>query len=178
MQRFYLPSFVLLMLILEGVALDFLPQFLMDKDLLIVPHWMLLFLVLIAIYYDFENTYYAVLYAVIFGLMIDIVSTSVIGVYMFIYALVIYIIHGLRKVLHTNYLVAFLLAVLDVIMVDIGVYIIYFFIGINHMQWNEYMSVRLVPTLIGNMIFFILLYPIFKGKLMKWSSDRFDSKRV
>ncbi|MDL4841665.1 rod shape-determining protein MreD [Aquibacillus rhizosphaerae] len=178
MQRFYLPLLLLLMVVFEGVALDFVPQSLMAKELLMIPHWLLLFLVMITLFYDLENTYYSLLYAILFGLMIDITYTDVLGVYMFVYALVIYIIHGIRKVLHANFFVALLLSIIAIALADIGIYIIYFFIGINELLWNDYMMIRLIPTLIANSVFFILLYPIIKTRLLNWSQERFDSKKM
>lgn len=176
MQRFYLPFLLLFLLVIEGVALDFLPKSLMAEQWTIVPHWLLVFLIMITIFYDLENTYYSVLCAIFFGLMVDIVYTSVIGVYMFIYAIVIYFVHGLRKVLHTNYLVALLLSIVGITLADVGVNIIYFFIGVSNLLWNQYLMERLLPTVIANVLFFILIYPLIKGKLLKWSEQRFDRR--
>ncbi|WP_077621362.1 rod shape-determining protein MreD [Sediminibacillus massiliensis] len=174
MRRFYLPLILLALLIFEGVALDFLPDSLTDGKWMIVPHWVLVYLVLITVFYDMERTYFSVLYALIFGLVIDIAYTSVIGVYMFIYALVVYLVHGLKKLLHTNFFVALLLVVIAVALVDTGLYIIYSFIGMTIFSWSEYLLVRLMPTVLANLLFFLILYPITKPKLAKWSTARFD----
>ncbi|WP_186576268.1 rod shape-determining protein MreD [Aquibacillus kalidii] len=177
MQRFYLPFLLLMILVFQGVALDFLPESLIADKWIIVPHWILIFLILISVFYDLESTYYSILYAILFGLMLDIVYTNVIGVYMFTYGIVTYAIHGIRKVLHTNYFVALLLGIVGVTAADIGIYIVYWFIGIHAMSWNLYLIDRLVPTIISNVIFLILLYPIVKPKLLKWSQGKFDRKQ-
>lgn len=177
MQRFYLPFFLLMTIVLEGVAFDFLPRSVVAEEWMVIPHWLLVLLVLITVFFDLEHTYFSVLYAILFGLMIDIVYTSVIGVYMFIYAIVVYIIHGLRKILHANFFVALSLTIIAVVMADTGLYIIYFFIGISPLLWDEYFFRRLIPTLIANVAFFALLYPLIKGKLERWSLQQFDSKK-
>ncbi|QTM99956.1 rod shape-determining protein MreD [Sediminibacillus dalangtanensis] len=175
MVKFYLPLFLLLLLVLEGVAVDFLPNSLVTGRWMIAAHWVLLYLVLISIFYDLENTYVSVLYAIAFGLMIDIVYTSVLGVYMFIYPLVVYGIHGLKKLLHTNFLVALVLSALAVALADTGVYIVYSFIGLTELPWQDYFYIRLIPTLLANVLFLLLIYPLTKQKLVKWSTDRFNS---
>ena len=175
MRRFYLPLILLFLIVIEGVALDLLPSSIMMEHWMVIPHWVLVFLMMIAIIYDFENTYVSVLYAIFFGLLIDIVYTNVLGVYMFSYALVTYIIHGLNKLLHHNFITAILLTIAGIALADIGINIVYFFIGTSPMIWEEYAMNRLVPTIIANGLFFIVLYIIFKRKLVQWSYERFDS---
>ncbi|MBM7572030.1 rod shape-determining protein MreD [Aquibacillus albus] len=177
MHRFYLPFFLLLTIVIEGVAYDFLPRSLVAGNWMIIPHWLFVFLIMITIFFDFEDTYYSVLYAIIFGLIVDIVYTNVIGVYMFIYAIVIYFIHGIRKVLHTNVFVALLSCIIGVGLADLGIYIIYYFIGINDVLWNNYIIYRLAPTVIANVLFFLVIYPFIKRKLIRWSSQQFDIKK-
>ncbi|WP_226036538.1 rod shape-determining protein MreD [Aquibacillus saliphilus] len=173
MQKFYLPLLLLVLLVLEGVALDFLPISLIG-DWIVVPHWLLVLLVLVTIFYDKENTYNSIIHAIIFGLLIDIVYTNVLGVYMFIYAITIYSIHELKKILHTNYFVALLMTIIAVGIADIGIYFIYFFIGAIELFWKEYLMIRLIPTLIANILFFLICYPFVKRKLVKWTIERFD----
>ncbi|MDC3415669.1 rod shape-determining protein MreD [Aquibacillus salsiterrae] len=177
MHRFYLPFLLLMTIVVEGVATDLLPRSVMAQEWMIIPHWLLVFLVLITVFFDLEDTYFSVLYAILFGLMIDIVYTSVIGVYMFIYAIVIYIIHGLRKMLHANFFVALSLTILAILLADSGLYIIYFFIGISPLLWDEYIVTRLLPTLVANIAFFALLYPFTKNRLVHWSLQQFDYKK-
>src|SRR5690625_651119 len=100
MKRLYLPLILFLFMVLEGVALELLPANLVMSNSIIVPHWVFIFLAFIAIFFDEENTYYSILYAVIFGLLIDVVYTGVLGVYMFSYAVSVYVIYGLKKMIH------------------------------------------------------------------------------
>ncbi len=104
MSRIVIPFLLFLLLVLEGVALDLLPFSLVESDVQLVPHWVLVFLILKIIFFDREDTYASVIHGFIFGFLIDVVYTGVLGVYMFSYALVVYLIHGLAKVLHANFL--------------------------------------------------------------------------
>src|SRR5690625_6893718 len=76
MKRLYVPLILLLFVVLEGVALDLLPVQLLNTKTLIVPHWVLIILIFIVIFYDLEDTYYSIIYGIIFGLLIDIVYTG------------------------------------------------------------------------------------------------------
>src|SRR5690625_8018800 len=103
MKHLYLPLILFLMLNLEGVAIELLPNFLVNTSSLIVPPWVLVLLIFIAIFFDDEDTYYSVLYAVVFGLLIDIVYTNVLDVYMFSYVIIIYIIYDITLLFLNNH---------------------------------------------------------------------------
>ncbi|MFD1850148.1 rod shape-determining protein MreD [Oceanobacillus bengalensis] len=171
MKRVYIPLFLFLLLILEGVATDFLPSDIVMGELLIVPHWLLVGLVFITLYYDRENTYYSVMYAIIFGLLVDVVYTGILGVYMFSYAAVVYLIHVLKKLLHVNLFVLLLMGIVGVGMSDLLIYISYTIVGIIDMFWKDYLFYRLLPTIGLNLVFFIILYPILMKRLKRWGSE-------
>ena len=171
MKRLLLPLILFLFVVLEGVALELLPSNLVVGNLLIIPHWVLVFLVFLAIFYDYENTYYAVLYGLIFGLLIDVVYTGVLGVYMFSYAFVIYIIHGLKRMLHGNIYVTLILGFAGVASVDILIEFIYTMVGLTEAPWIDYFTHRLLPTVILNLVFLVILYPIFAKRLIRWGGE-------
>lgn len=172
MKRLYLPLILFLFVVLEGVALELLPPKLVVSNLLIIPHWVLVLLVFQAIFYDRESTYYSVLYGLVFGLLIDIVYTDVLGVYMFSYALVIYIIHGLRKMLHGNIYVTLVLGIVGIMLADISINFIYTMVGITDMTWVDYMKYRLLPTVLSNLVFLLLLYPLFVKRFIRWGREQ------
>ncbi|WP_099158654.1 rod shape-determining protein MreD [Virgibacillus ndiopensis] len=172
MKRLYLPLILFLFVILEGVSLELLPPKLVMSDLLIIPHWVLIFLVFVSIFYDKEQTYYSVLYGVIFGLLLDIVYTGVLGVYMFTYAIVIYIIHGLKKLLHANIHVTLLLGLIAITVADLLIYLIFFVIGLTEMSGEEYLFYRIIPTVLANLLFLLVLYPFLRKRLVKWSDEQ------
>lgn len=173
MKRLYIPLLLFLLLIVEGVGLDLLPF--SNIDIIIVPHFILMFLVLVTIFYDKENTYTSVVYSIIFGLLIDIVYTGVLGVYMFSYAIVIYLVHKLKRLMHTNFFVTLFLGAITLILVENAIYIIYSVIDINNMLWVDFLLYRLLPTMLANLIFLMILYPIVVKRLSKWIKED-DSK--
>ncbi len=102
--------------------------------------------------------------------------TDLIGVYLFVYTAVTYLTHGIRKLLHTNFFVALLLSVLGVALAEVLIYFLYDTIQIHQVIWEDYWQLRLLPTLGWNLLFFLLIYLLFKKKLTQWSNDRFDRK--
>lgn len=174
MKRLYLPLTLFIFMIMEGVALELLPASLVRSHLMIIPHWALIILVFAAIFYD-ENTNFSVIYAAIFGLLIDIIYTNILGVYMFTYAVSIYIISRLTKFLHSNLLTAILLATLALTVADISINVVYTMIGIASYTWKYYTIHRLLPTMLANILFLIVLYPLITKWFKKWKSQRTTS---
>lgn len=174
MKRLYLPLLLFFLLTFEGVVPDLLPF--QSPSTIIVPHFVLVLLVLITVFYDKENTYAAVLYSIIFGLLIDVVYTGVLGVYMFGYGIVIYAIHKLKVLVHANFYVVTLLGFLSVALAEVFIYIVYLTIGITTVGWGDYLYYRLLPTVLANFLFFIVLYPIIANKLAIWSKEQTSKK--
>ncbi|KGX93483.1 cell shape-determining protein [Pontibacillus halophilus JSM 076056 = DSM 19796] len=178
MKRYYAPLILFILLILEGTAVNFLPSLWADSGTIITPHWLLIVLVFMAMFYDFDYTYFCVIYAAIFGFLFDLVYTDVLGVYMFMYGIVIYIIHGIKRMLHTNIFVALLHVTIAVTLADAGVYLLYSFIGEAEMVWQNYLLVRLVPTLLANLVFALIAYPFLYERLDEWGEEHLSTKKT
>lgn len=170
-RRFIFPLILFVVVVLEGVALELLPYQLLMGSYTIVPHWLFITLVYIAIFYDRNDTYYAVLYALIFGLLIDVVYTGILGVYMISYALVIYIVRGLKKMLQGNFYVLLLLAAFGIAIAEISIYTIFTVIGLADMPLETYLINRLVPTILLNLLFLIVIYPFTVKRMRKWDAE-------
>jgi rod shape-determining protein MreD len=172
MRHIFLPLILLLLVALEGVAFDILPSSLIDGDIMITPHWVLMFLVLIAIFYDRNDSYHSIIYAVIFGLLIDIVYTGILGVYMFTYAVVIYIIRELRNILHSNIYSSLLFGIISITIAELIINLIYYVVGIMNSVWMDYLMERLLPSILANSIFLLIIYPLFAKRLDKWRNSK------
>ncbi|SET70097.1 rod shape-determining protein MreD [Oceanobacillus limi] len=175
MKRVILPLILFILVVLEGVAIEFLPRFLVGNGFLVTPHWVLVTLLLITTFYDLKDTYHSVVYGLIFGLLVDIVYTGTLGVYMFTYAVITYAIHGLMKVLHSNFFVAILVVAVGVALADLTIYAIYLVVGITDMVWQDYLTARMIPTVILNLIFLIVFYPLLV-KLLVYLKGEHHSK--
>jgi len=171
MNRIYLPLILFVVVVLEGVALNLLPSFVVMGKTFIVPHWALIILLYYALFYDRQDTYYSVIYAGIFGLLIDIVYTSVLGVYMFSYALVIFLIHSIRNRFHGNLYAVMLLGILGIGLADGIISIVYALVGLSNMSWQTYLLHRLLPTELANLLFLLVAYPLLAARLQRWQNE-------
>ncbi|SDB96001.1 rod shape-determining protein MreD [Pelagirhabdus alkalitolerans] len=176
MYRLYLPSILILLVVFQGAVLQFIPAFVEENGWILASHSVFLFLILFSLFYDQNDTYYGLFFAILFGLVIDMIYTNILGVYMFSYGLTTYFVHGLRKILHANFYVALLIAIFATGFVDFMLFTIYQFIGVAQLDMANYFYQRLIPTVILNSFIFILLYLLFKRRLVKWSNDRFEKK--
>lgn len=170
---FFLILFILL--VSEGVAIDLLPNILTSKSTLIVPHWIFVFLFIMVLFYDRQDTFFAIVYGAIFGLFIDVVYVGVLGVYMFVYPLILYIMQLLKTMLQTNIFITIMMTVIGITMIETLLFFIYSFVEIIDTTWSYFMLYRLLPTVLANLILFIPLYFICMDWLMKWSNEQFEN---
>lgn len=168
MSRLYLIIVLFVLLAFEGVALDLLPVSILNSESLINPHWILVFLIYISLFYDVKNTYHGVIYAAIFGLLIDIVYTDILGVYMFAYFISVYIVFLMGRSLKINLLGTILLGIVGVTLADVLIYFIYYFISLTTISIENYAYYRLLPTVLANIVFLIILYPLVNKRLQLW----------
>ncbi|SFD58132.1 rod shape-determining protein MreD [Lentibacillus persicus] len=177
MKRLLILGILFLLLISEGVALDMLPASLLDGNIFFVSHWVFVFLVFLAIFYDREDTYFSVFYALLIGLLVDIAYTGILGVYMFSYALSVYIIHGLAKLLHANFVATMTLGVIGLIFAEAFIYFIFSMTGIAELVWQDYLINRLIPTVLANVLFLLVLYPFSAKWLVNLREQQLSGSR-
>lgn len=174
MKRLFFPFILFLLLVCEGIALDLLPAALTSAEIYIIPHWVLLFLVLVSLFYDAEETFYAIIYGVCFGLLIDIVYTGVLGVYMFVYPFSLYIVHLLKRFLQTNLLMTLFNAAIGIIVTEVLLLFIFSIVGIADISRAHFIVNRLLPTLLANLLFLVPLYFLLRKPFSKWGNVQFD----
>ncbi|ENH97953.1 cell-shape determining protein [Gracilibacillus halophilus YIM-C55.5] len=171
---FILPFLCLLLIVLEGSMSMIFQQTQLWDDAFVISHWVLLFLVYIAVFFDQEHTYYALAFAVIFGTIVDIVYTEVIGVYLFAYTAVIYVIKGFMRWFHQNFYVAMILSFFSIVVADLSIYFLYKLLQVHQESWEIYWQSRLIPTIVWNMLSSILFYLLFAKRLSNWSYIKFE----
>ena len=162
------PVILFFLLVSEGIALDLLPATLTSSDYLIVPHWVLVFLILINLFYDSDETYFSIVYGVFFGLLIDVVYTSILGAYMFVYPFTLYIVHLLKRFLQTNFVMTIIILSISILITELFIYMIYSLVDLIEITIVSFLLHRFVPTLLANMIFLIPIYLFTVKFLKKW----------
>ncbi|HLR64463.1 MAG TPA: rod shape-determining protein MreD [Pseudogracilibacillus sp.] len=167
MKRLFIPLILFLLVVLEGVAIGLLPERLLTSSYLIVPHWVFIALALLSIFYDSYDTVNAVIYAAVFGLLIDIVYTDLLGVYMFSYAVGIFVVHLLKRLLIENLLLTILMTVIGLMVTEVIIVAAYTLADSINNPVQSIVIDRFLPTLIANLIFLLILYPLVTKTLLK-----------
>jgi len=170
MKRIIVPIILLFMLAVEGVAIELLPSSIKFADVYIIPHWILLFLILVALYAYPNNSMIPIIYAALFGLMIDIVYTGMLGIYMFVLAISLYVAQLLNRLLQTNISMILLISAISLLAMEIGLLAIYSLLGFSTMSLWDFFIYRFLPTLIANLLFMVVIYYPSK-KILSWVND-------
>ncbi|HEY4550096.1 MAG TPA: rod shape-determining protein MreD, partial [Bacillus sp. (in: firmicutes)] len=137
-----------------------LPAEIFKSSSIFVPHFLMVAIIFVTVYISQKH---GIMYGFIFGILFDIVYTEIIGIYLFMFPLVAYITSWIMRILQTNIILVSFVAILGVGFLELGVYEMNFLIGRTDMIFASFMDIRLVPTLILNLIFIILVsYPLRK----------------
>ena len=160
MRKAFLPIIISLCFLFESVFVEMLPAELFKSSSIFVPHFLMVAIIFVTVYISQKH---GIMYGFIFGILFDIVYTEIIGIYLFMFPLVAYITSWIMRVLQTNIILVSFVAILGVGFLELGVYEMNFLIGRTDMVFASFMDIRLVPTLILNLIFIILVsYPLRK----------------
>jgi len=160
MKRIVLPLILSICFILESLYVEFFPNGIFGIHKLFVPHFLLIVLIIMGMYYVRNRT---ILYAFIFGLLFDAFYTGILGVYLFVFPLIVYITSSLMKVLQANIFVSAIVMLVDIAIAEFIVYGLNILILKTTMSTMDFINGRLIPTLILNIVFYIIIfYPLRK----------------
>lgn len=160
MRKAFLPIIISLCFLFESIFVELLPTELFKSSSILVPHFLMVAIIFVTVYISQKH---GIMYGFIFGILFDIVYTEIIGIYLFMFPLVAYITSWIMRILQTNIILVSFVAILGVGFLELGVYEMNFLIGRTNMDFASFMDIRLVPTLILNLIFIILVsYPLRK----------------
>lgn len=167
MRKLFIPLVAFLLFISESMFVNILSGEL-SGDKIFVPRFLMIFLVFLSVY-SYPRT--AMWYSFFIGLAFDIVYTEILGIYLAIFPIITYVMTKTMKILQNNIFVVSLMALFAVAIVETIAFGVYFILGIGNLPFQEFLSIRLVPTLILNAIAIaILAYPL-KQKILKYDDE-------
>ncbi|SUM75015.1 rod shape-determining protein MreD [Staphylococcus saprophyticus] len=149
-----------------------IPMQIGDKDIVFVPHLMLMYLLLICVYRSFGV---AMILAAVFGIVTDLYFGSFYGLYLFGFILFVVIMDFFFKTFYRDNTMLFITVWLSTIFLEIYVAIIYSILGLIAFNFIDFIVFRLIPTLILNFILLVILYPIIT-KFFRKLQMKIDSK--
>lgn len=168
MRRFLLPFLLLFLFIAESLFVELTPAELFGNGQIAVPRFLIVSLLFLTIY---GSKKYGIIYGLIFGLLFDVVYIEIIGIYLFLFPVIAYIITKLIKILQTNIAMSSIIVLFGVALLEAGAYQMNFLINRTDMDFSSFLSSRLVPTIILNLIFIILTAYLFKWQFEKFAES-------
>lgn len=131
---------------------------------IIVPRFVMVIIVLITI---FTSVRTGMLYGFVLGIFYDLMYTNLIGVYMFAYTFLAYVVSSMMKILHINIFTVTVVSLITISILDFFVYWVQFLIKITAIPMDEFLFIRLLPTLVLNLAFVIILFMPLKKQFFK-----------
>ncbi|MEK4486602.1 rod shape-determining protein MreD [Psychrobacillus sp. FSL H8-0484] len=171
MIRFLVIIVSVLLFYMEPIFGLFSPIELNGDFYVLVPRFLIMYLIFVSIYYDRKR---AMLYALFFGLLYDVFFIDIIGLYSFIYPLMCLVASFVVKFVHQHLIVATILTLILVAVVESLLFLFYTFIGIKTMSFTDFYQYNLIPTMIANLVFLLMFGWAFKYILL----NRFNQKAL
>lgn len=159
MMKYLVPAIAVVLFLVEPEFAMLSPLKLGDASYYFVPRFLLLFLMFVAIYYNRKN---AMLYAFIFGCIYDIFYIDIIGVYTVLYVSACFVASWCVKFIHQHLVNTTILSVVLLALTETILYGFYSLIGFTEMAFSNFLIQRLVPTVVANILYLVLLGWFFK----------------
>ncbi|MFT8322229.1 MAG: rod shape-determining protein MreD [Bacillus sp. (in: firmicutes)] len=169
MRKYGVGGLLAIMFILESIFVELLPAELFHSNRILVPHFLVLTILFLSIY---GSRNIGIIYAFAFGLLFDIVYTEILGIYFFVFPFIVYICSKIMKLFHNNMLVVSVVSLIGMSILEIVVYEMIFIIHRTSMDFNSFINLRLLPTLILNTAFLIIVAYPYKRFFEKYAEER------
>lgn len=158
MTRFLFVVTIFILFIMEGTVVQILSPDRWGIPVVMIPRFVVVLLIVSAL---FLGRIQGLFLGIIFGLTYDIVYGSVIGIYAFSMGLVGYFCGLVFKIFQQNIFFILLTVLVALLLHEFVVYGILSLIGFISVPIRPFLVDRMVPTLVLNMIFAILVaYPV------------------
>ncbi|KHD86968.1 rod shape-determining protein MreD [Heyndrickxia ginsengihumi] len=154
MKRVLIPLILSLCYIADSLFVQFFSLESFGGTYILVPHFLLVVLVLMGIFYRPKTS---IMYAFIFGMLYDAFYTGVLGIYLFFFPLAVYITTKMMKVLQSNLVISGIVVLFNITIVEFLVYGVNLLINHDLMNLADFLNLRLWPTLVLNLAFFIVI---------------------
>lgn len=157
--RILIPVVALLLFLLESEFAMFSPIIWNEQTYFLIPRFLILYLIFIAIYYNRKK---AMIYGLIFGLCFDVFYINIMGLYTFLYPAVCFVAGWCVKRIHPHLMFSTVLAILLMSLLEFMIYEFFFIIQFTTMALKPFLLYRLVPTIVANLLFLVMLGWAFK----------------
>lgn len=163
MIRFIIPLIAVILFFLEPVFSLFSPVSIADVSYTLVPRFVIVYLIFITVYYGRRR---AILYGIVLGLLYDMYHIDIIGIYTFLYPVICYLAALIIRQIHRHIFTVMLLSMVMIALLELLSFFFASMIALTAIGFEEFIVIRLMPTIIANSIFVAMF-----GYLFKWLID-------
>lgn len=168
MQRLLFILFLLFLFMLEGTVMQWLVPDVWGANWTVVPAFSLVMVVLISFYFPGHQ---GIAYGSVLGLMHDLTFGHVIGAYLFSFTLAAYFTEQMAKQYRRHSVLVVVATLVALTMHLFVIYGLYSLFDITQMGWNWMVYRLLVPSLLFNVLFTIVLLRPLKRWLAKMGAS-------
>jgi len=159
MVRFLIPSVAVLLFLLEPEFAMLSPIEVKGHIYYLVPRFLILYLIFISIYYSRQR---AVMYGLFFGVLYDVFYIDILALYSVLNPLICFLAGSIVKVIHQHLVVTTSISVILVAILEFILYQFFYLIDFTAIPLSEFLRSRLLPTIIANALFLMMLGWAFK----------------
>lgn len=167
-HTYLIPVFIFLALIFDGIVMNLFAEHFISPSYILTPRLLLFVLVVFTIFFPKQPLF---LYALLFGIIYDSYYAGILGLYTAGLATVIYLIKRLQTYLNPTVLVSLILFIFADAYLETFIFAMYRLLGYTGMSFQVFLSTRLGPTLLLNIVFFIVCYYPFY-RLSQWMYEQ------
>ncbi len=163
MMKAVIPFIITVLFFMEPIFSLFSPIAYGDALLTLVPRFVIVALIFTAVYGRKKD---AIIYGIIFGLLYDVFYIDIIGVYAFLYPVICLLAVGVVRVIHKHVVTVIILSLLLIALLELLSYGFVSLISITTIEFKEFLTGRLVPTLLANSLF-VMMFSWFFHKVIE-----------
>ncbi|MGL4521928.1 MAG: rod shape-determining protein MreD [Bacilli bacterium] len=160
-----LPLVLGIAFLLEGTVASVASDWLYGGKEMYVPRLLFILLLLSSLFLESRLTF---VYAGVFGFFYDLMYTEVIGIYTFGFPVIVYIVFMMMKNFQSNVFVVATVSFLGIIILEYYTYTIFTLIDYTQLKHDDFLSLRLIPTMILNAGLFVLIYFPMRNLFTSW----------
>lgn len=159
MRKWLFPVLAILCFIFESIFVQMIPTQIFEMEHILVPRFTIIIIIIITMFSKIST---GMAYGFVLGLLYDLMYTNLIGVYMFAYTFLAYLVAIIMKALPINTLTLSIVSIFTISLLDFFVYGIQLLIKATQIPIDDFITIRLLPTLILNLTFVIIFYILLR----------------
>lgn len=163
-HAYLIPLLMFLALLSDGIVMNLFSGQFINQNYVLTPRLLLLVLVLSTSFFPKQPVF---LYSLLFGIIYDSYYSGIIGLYAAGLATFIYLFKKTQNHLVISPGVVVLIYGASLIYLEVFIYGMYRFIGMIDLSFMRFLSEKLGPTLLLNLVFLVIFYYPFY-KLSQW----------